>query len=83
MTFPAFLLLHKYLGFIEAIFVLENNGKHFSTESLSQPSVLENGYFQAFALEFGVQVGVNGTTHAFQYDEVHALFSHGIDQQLK
>ena len=47
---------------------------------LSKPLVLEHRYLQTLTLEPGVQVGVDGPSHALQHQQVHTLTGHFLGQ---
>ena len=45
--------------------IFEYDSKHLSAQSLSQPPIFQHRHFQALALEFGIQIGMNRSPHSF------------------
>lgn len=63
-------------------FVLEDHAEDLPAQPLGQPRVLDDGQFEAFAVQHGVVVGVDGTAHAFNDHKVRATLAHHRGQDF-
>ena len=63
-------------------FILEYNAEHVAPQVLCEPPVLQDGDLEALALEFRVEICVDGPAHSLQDQQVHSLLRHLL-RQLK
>lgn len=63
-------------------FVLKDHAEDLAAEPLGQPRVFDDGQLEAFAVQHGVVVGVDGTAHAFDDHQVRAALAHHCGQDF-
>ena len=56
--------------------VLEHNAEQLPSQAVGEPRVLDDGHLEALAAEHGVVVGVNGSAHSFDDDQVDVPLPH-------
>lgn len=62
--------------------VLKDHAEDLAAEPLGQPRVLDDGQLEAFAVQHGVVVGVDGAAHAFDDHQVRAALAHHRGQDF-
>lgn len=63
-------------------FVLKDHAEDLAAEPLGQPRVFDDGQLEAFAVQHGVVVGVDGAAHAFDDHQVRAALAHHRGQDF-
>jgi len=56
-------------------FILENDTEYFPSKAIGKPGVFDNSKLEALTLQSRVVIGVDGTTHAFNDNQVCLPFS--------
>lgn len=63
-------------------FVFKDHAEDLAAEPLGQPRVLDDGQLEAFTVQHGVVIGMDGTTHAFDDHQVRAALTHHRGQDF-